>query len=93
MGVRPRVAVILIPYVWLTLFFLVPFAIVAEISFAELRIAQPPYSPLFVCTDPAAAGMGPCFLEGHLKPDLYTQAYANVVAEPLYIKAYFNSIV
>jgi len=93
MGIRPRVAVILIPYVWLTLFFLVPFAIVAEISFAELRIAQPPYSPLFVCTDPAVGGWWSCFIEGHLKPDLYTKAYANVIAEPLYIKAYFNSIV
>jgi putrescine transport system permease protein len=93
MGVRPRLAVILIPYVWLFLFFLVPFAIVLEISFAELRIAQPPYSPLFVCTDPAAVGLWSCFIEGHLKPDLYTSSYANLVAEPLYFKAYLNSVV
>jgi putrescine transport system permease protein len=93
MGVRPRLAVVLTPYVWLTLFFLVPFVIVLEISFAEQRIAQPPYSPLFICTDPAAAGMWSCFIEGHLKPDLYTAGYAELFAEPLYLKAYLNSIV
>ena len=42
MGFRPRLAVILIPYIWLALFFLVPFLIVLKISFAELAISQPP---------------------------------------------------
>jgi putrescine transport system permease protein len=93
MGIRPRLAVILIPYIWLILFFMVPFVIVLEISFAELRIAQPPYSPLFVCTDPAAHGWWACFVEGHLKPDLYTSAYASIINEPLYFKAYLNSVI
>ncbi|HFC8517840.1 TPA: ABC transporter permease subunit [Neisseria weaveri] len=49
---RPgRKFVIGIPYLWLLIFFLVPFAIVLKISFAEQEIAIPPYSPLFV-TDP-----------------------------------------
>ena len=39
-------AVIAIPFGWLLLFFLVPFAIVFKISFSETLIAQPPYAPL-----------------------------------------------
>src|SRR5690606_42147232 len=36
-----------IPYLWLLLFFLLPFAIVLKISLAEPIIAQPPFTPLF----------------------------------------------
>jgi putrescine transport system permease protein len=39
-------SVIAIPYVWLLLFFFIPFIIVFKISFSESVIAQPPYSPL-----------------------------------------------
>lgn len=39
--------VISVPYLWLLLFFLVPFLIVFKISFSEVRIAMPPYAPLF----------------------------------------------
>lgn len=39
--------VIAIPYAWLLLFFIVPFLIVFKISFSEIRVAMPPYAPLF----------------------------------------------
>ena len=39
--------VIAVPYVWLLLFFVVPFLIVLKISFSEVRLAMPPYAPLF----------------------------------------------
>ena len=39
-----RVAVLL-PYLWLLVFFLVPFAIVLKISLAEPIVALPPYTP------------------------------------------------
>jgi putrescine transport system permease protein len=42
-----RKLVIAVPYVWLLLFFLVPFVIVFKISFSEARIAMPPYAPFF----------------------------------------------
>jgi len=42
-----RGAVAGIPYLWLFVFFLVPFAIVFRISLSEPMLAQPPYSPLF----------------------------------------------
>jgi len=36
-----------IPYVWLLIFFLAPFAIILKISIADPVIAQPPFTPLF----------------------------------------------
>ena len=41
------------PYLWLVLFFLVPFAIVLKISFAYSEIAIPPYSAIFEYADEA----------------------------------------
>jgi putrescine transport system permease protein len=38
------------PYVWMLLFFLVPFGFVLKISLSQTAIAQPPYLPVF---DPA----------------------------------------
>lgn len=39
-------AVIAVPYIWLLILFLIPFAIVLKISFAEQEIAIPPFTPL-----------------------------------------------
>lgn len=38
---------ILLPYVWLFVFFLVPILIIFKISFADPIIGRPPYSPMF----------------------------------------------
>ena len=38
---------IAIPYVWLLIFFLAPFAIILKISLADPVIAMPPFTPLF----------------------------------------------
>ena len=35
------------PYVWMVLFFLVPFGFVLKISLSQTAIAQPPYTPVF----------------------------------------------
>lgn len=43
---RGRALVILVPYLWLILFFLVPFIIVFKISLAEPMLARPPFTPL-----------------------------------------------
>jgi putrescine transport system permease protein len=37
---------VLVPYLWLLAFFLVPFAIVLKISLSQTAIAQPPYTPV-----------------------------------------------
>ena len=36
-----------LPYLWLLVFFLAPFAIVFKISFADPLVAMPPFTPLF----------------------------------------------
>ncbi|NHT74276.1 ABC transporter permease subunit [Rhizobiaceae bacterium CRRU44] len=43
--------VIIIPYAWLLVFFLIPFVIVLRISLSEAAIAMPPYLPVFAWAD------------------------------------------
>ena len=64
-----------IPYLWLFIFFLVPFAIVFRISLSEPMIAQPPYSPLFG----ADGGYQGSFFNYQLLADdvLFRAAYLN----------------
>src|ERR1700744_4386966 len=76
-GIRPKWAVIVVPYLWLTLFFLVPFLIVLKISFAYSTIAQPPYTHL----DEA----------GNLNLNI-SQSYGRLISDPLYIGSYLNAI-
>lgn len=42
----PRWGVVVIPYLWMLVFFAIPFLIVLKISFARLAIAMPPYTPI-----------------------------------------------
>ena len=42
-----RRALIVFPYLWLVLFFLIPFLYVFKISFSTPILAQPPYSQIF----------------------------------------------
>ncbi len=42
-----RLLVIVVPYWWLLIFFLAPFAIVFKISFADPIVAQPPFTDFF----------------------------------------------
>jgi putrescine transport system permease protein len=47
-GLTGRTLVIVVPWIWLLLFFLIPFIIVLKISFAETRwLGTPPYTALF----------------------------------------------
>lgn len=77
---KQRNGVIAIPYLWLLLFFLVPFAIVLKISFAETEIAIPPYTDLAT------------FEDGHLMIDLNLGNYAYLFSDDLYLTAYLSSI-
>lgn len=47
---RPARLAAIAPYVWMVLFFLVPFAFVLKISLSQTAIAQPPYEPVFDLT-------------------------------------------
>lgn len=44
---RPARIAALAPYIWMALFFLVPFGFVLKIALSQTAIAQPPYLPVF----------------------------------------------
>ena len=77
--------VVLVPYAWLALFFLVPFLIVLKISLSTTAIAQPPYTPVF---DPVAGLAGlKDFLAG-----LSLDNYADLISDRLYLFSYLRSL-
>ena len=47
---RPARFAAIAPYIWMVLFFLVPFGFVLKISLSQTAIAQPPYEPVFDLT-------------------------------------------
>ncbi|MGY8633692.1 ABC transporter permease [Bradyrhizobium sp. 14AA] len=47
---RPARFAAIAPYVWMVLFFLVPFGFVLKIGLSQTAIAQPPYEPVFDLT-------------------------------------------
>ena len=81
LGITGRGAVVSVPYLWLLLFFLVPFAIVMKISFSSAVIAMPPYEPLLHWASDKVV---------EIKLNLGN--YMFLVQDDLYWKAYLNSI-
>ncbi len=75
-----RRAVLALPYLWLVLFFLVPFLIALKISVADSVIGIPPYSPL------VEAGAQGWHL--HLSAD----SYDRLASDDLYALAYLNAV-
>jgi len=87
-GLGGRGLVIALPYLWLTLFFLVPFLIVLKISFAEAALAQPPFTSLVDYVNNLADGGTTLAL--NFKFNLYN--YATILSDDLYIRAYLSSV-
>ncbi|MCL7714232.1 ABC transporter permease subunit [Stenotrophomonas mori] len=77
-GVRAAVAGV--PYLWLLLFFAVPFLIVLKISFAGASVAMPPYSPLVTHVDRV------------LRIDLELGNYVQLFSDSQYLLAYLGSV-
>ena len=74
--------VITVPYLWLLVFFLVPFLIVLKISFAEFSpLGRPPYEPVFRWLE-----------EGALQVKLLIGSYSYLLNEPLYVSSWLYSI-
>ena len=74
------------PYLWMVLFFLVPFGFVLKISLSQTAIAQPPYTPVFDFTEGLAA-VKAAF--GELSLDNFRL----LVSDNLYILSYLRSLV
>ena len=76
---------IVVPYLWLIAFFLVPFLIVLKISLSQTAISQPPYEPVF---DVAAGLQGVRdFLAG-----LSLANYFTLAGDDLYLFSYLKSL-
>ncbi len=73
--------VVAVPYIWLLLFFAVPFIIVLKISFSDVDLAIPPYKPLFEW-----AGKNLVAIK------LNFNNYAFLFTDSLYFNAFLNSI-
>lgn len=80
-GVRGRALVISIPYLWLMMFFAIPFVIVLKIAFADTQIGIPPYTPLWEWIDDQA-----------LTVRLNLANFAFLMQDKLYASAYLNSV-
>ena len=76
----------LAPYIWMVLFFLVPFGFVLKISLSQTAIAQPPYLPLFDFTEGWAA-IKAAFAQ------LSLDNFRLLVSDNLYISSYLRSLV
>lgn len=81
---RKRI-VIMVPYAWLTVFFLIPFFIVLRISLSTSEIAMPPYSPVFSMADGWSGWMEKFNL-------LSFDNYIWLTGDPLYFEAYLSSV-
>ena len=80
-GYSGRTLVTGVPYLWLLLFFLVPFLIVLKISVSEIRLAMPPYEPLFTWIADHVVSLRINF-----------ENYAFLFKDSLYWKSFLNSI-
>ena len=76
----PRWLVIAVPYLWIVLFFAVPFLIALKISFASAAIAMPPYTDLLQWDGDR--------LEVHAN----FGNYLFLLRDSLYVKAYLSSL-
>ncbi|WDY60537.1 ABC transporter permease subunit [Pseudomonas sp. PSKL.D1] len=75
-----RHLVIGVPFIWLFLFFMLPFFIVLKISFAEADVAIPPYTEIY------------SYVEGKVQLILNMANYGLLTEDELYLSAYLGSL-
>ncbi len=80
LGFSNRTLVVAIPFLWLLVFFLIPFLVVAKLSVSEAAIARPPYLPIWEWD-----GL-------RLAINLNFENYAYLWSDALYVNAYIFSI-
>ena len=83
---RPARIAAIAPYVWMVLFFLLPFGFVLKISLSQTAIAQPPYLPVFDFAqgwDALKAAFGALSLDN----------FRLLASDDLYLSSYLRSLV
>jgi putrescine transport system permease protein len=81
LGFSGRSLVIAVPYLWLLAFFMAPFLIVLKISFAEVQVAMPPYTPLVTFVE-----------DGWIAFHATIGNYLFLLEDRLYIDSYLSSV-
>jgi putrescine transport system permease protein len=77
-----RWLLISVPYLWLLVFFLIPFFIVFKISLSDIATAIPPYTPTFSFSE----GIG------NFLSQLDFENYAFIFQDSLYVNSYWSAI-
>ena len=77
--------VVLVPYLWLALFFLAPFVIVLKISLSQAALAQPPYLPV-LDLGTGWAGLKEFFVQ------LSADSFRLLASDAIYLLSYFKSL-
>lgn len=73
--------IILVPFLWLLIFFLAPFFIVMKISISEAIIASPPFTPMLDWAE-----------DGALQIRMVFDNFAYLWEDALYVNTYLNSV-
>ncbi len=81
---RPARLAAIAPYLWMALFFLVPFIFVLKISLSQTAIAQPPYVPVFDLGNPGAMSRAFAMLS--------SDNFRLLTSDNLYILSYLRSV-
>src|SRR3954469_16949514 len=81
---RPARLAAIAPYLWMLLFFLVPFGFVLKISLSQTAIAQPPYVPVFDLTQG--------FASIKAAAELSLDNFRLLVSDNLYVLSYLRSL-
>ena len=79
-----RTIVISLPFIFLFIFFLLPFFFVLKTSFTEQIMAAPPYSSIYNLIDNGS--------EFYLQVKINLMNYVTIFADPMYIRSYGNSL-
>jgi putrescine transport system permease protein len=82
---RGEIFVIALPYAWIALFFLAPFALIVKISLSHPAQTRPPYEPVFDLAN-GVAGLVDKFSQ------LGFEAYRGLAEDTLYLDSYLTSL-
>src|SRR5690242_20375654 len=82
---KPPPQAALAPYLWLLVFFAVPFLLVAKLSLSHTVLAVPPYAPRLELAHGWSGFIA--FLKG-----LSFETYRRLAADRLYLDAYLSSL-
>jgi putrescine transport system permease protein len=77
--------VIALPYAWLLLFFIAPFALVLKIALSQSALSQPPYAPVLDWSDDWR-------MFGEKLSALSAESFRGLFQDSLYVDSYISSV-